>query len=64
MAFIGTGSIGANILRLLLDRLNHPNHIILCDLYSKLDTLQEIEREKQKSDYKIKKIYCLQKGVP
>ena len=45
LAFIGTGSIGANTLRLLLDRLNHPRHIILCDLYAKLDRLQAIERE-------------------
>jgi len=45
VAFIGLGSIGINSLRLMLKCLPHPQSIILCDVYSKLESLQNIQRE-------------------
>jgi amino acid adenylation domain-containing protein len=45
VAFIGLGSIGLNTLRLMLKCLPHPSNIILCDVYSKLESIQNIQRE-------------------
>lgn len=45
VAFIGLGSIGLNTLRLMLKCLPHPSSIILCDVYSKLESIQNIQRE-------------------
>ncbi len=45
VAFIGLGSIGLNTLRLMLKCLPHPSKIILCDVYSKLESIQNIQRE-------------------
>ncbi len=45
VAFIGLGSIGINSLRLMLKCLPHPKSIILCDIYSKLESLQNLQRE-------------------
>ncbi|MEG3936535.1 non-ribosomal peptide synthetase, partial [Microcoleus sp. T3_B1] len=45
VAFIGLGSIGANTLRLMLKCLPHPQSIIVCDIYSKLESLQNLQRE-------------------
>jgi predicted amino acid dehydrogenase/acyl carrier protein len=45
VAFIGLGSIGINTLRLMLKCLPHPQSIILCDIYSKQESLQNLQRE-------------------
>jgi len=45
VAFIGLGSIGINSLRLMLKCLPHPQSIIVCDIYSKLESLQNLQRE-------------------
>jgi predicted amino acid dehydrogenase len=45
VAFIGLGSVGLNSLRLMLKCLPHPSSIILCDVYSKLESIQNIQRE-------------------
>ena len=45
VAFIGLGSIGINTLRLMLKCLPHPQSIIVCDIYSKLESLQNLQRE-------------------
>ena len=45
VAFIGLGSIGLNSLRLMLKCLPHPSSIILCDVYSKLESIQNIQHE-------------------
>ncbi|WP_456085763.1 amino acid adenylation domain-containing protein [Limnoraphis robusta] len=44
VAFIGLGSIGINSLRLMLKCLPHPKSIILCDIYSKQESLQNLQR--------------------
>ena len=45
VGFLGLGSIGRTVLRLMLRSLPHPAEITLCDLYSKLDSLEEIRKE-------------------
>ncbi|MEG3918020.1 amino acid adenylation domain-containing protein [Microcoleus sp. T3_A4] len=45
VAFIGLGSIGINTLRLMLKCLPHPQSIIVCDIYSKLESLQNLQGE-------------------
>lgn len=45
VAFIGLGSIGINTLRLMLKCLPHPQSITLCDIYSKLESIQNLQRE-------------------
>ncbi|MCT7967810.1 amino acid adenylation domain-containing protein [Laspinema sp. D1] len=45
VAFIGLGSIGINTLRLMLKCLPHPQSITLCDIYSKLEYIQNLQRE-------------------
>jgi hypothetical protein len=45
VGFLGLGSIGMTSLRLMLRCLPHPAAIVLCDVYSKLDCLEEIQRE-------------------
>jgi amino acid adenylation domain-containing protein len=44
VGFLGLGSIGAASLRLMLRCLPHPMEIALCDLYSKRDALESMER--------------------
>jgi hypothetical protein len=45
IGFLGLGSIGATALRLMLKSLPHPGEIILCDIYSKQDSLESIRKE-------------------
>lgn len=45
MAFLGLGSIGVNTLRLMLASLPHPARLMLCDVYSKRDTLDMLRRQ-------------------
>lgn len=45
VGFLGLGSIGSGVLRLMLRGLPHPAEIMLCDVYSKLDLLEEIQQE-------------------
>jgi amino acid adenylation domain-containing protein len=45
VGFLGLGSIGKTVLRLMLRSLPHPAEITLCDLYSKLDSLEGIRKE-------------------
>jgi predicted amino acid dehydrogenase len=45
VAFIGLSSVGLNSLRLMLKCLPHPSSIILCDVYSKLESIQNIQSE-------------------
>jgi hypothetical protein len=47
MGFLGLGSIGVTVLRLMLRCLPHPREIILCDVYSKHDSLVKIRKEIQ-----------------
>lgn len=45
VAFIGLGSIGISTLRLMLKTLPHPESIILCDIYSKLNFIESVQQE-------------------
>ncbi len=45
VGFIGIGSVGTSALSLMLKSLPHPKEIILCDLYSKIDFLEEFKQE-------------------
>ncbi len=45
VAFIGLGGIGLNSLRLMLKCLPHPSSIVLCDVYTQLESIQNIQRE-------------------
>jgi hypothetical protein len=45
VGFLGLGSIGVASLRLMLHCLPHPQHITLCDLYSKRADLERIKHE-------------------
>ncbi len=45
VAFVGLGSIGASVLRLMLHCLPHPAEIRLCDVYGKQDALAALRRE-------------------
>jgi hypothetical protein len=45
VAFLGLGSIGYTTLRLLLHSLHHPKSITLCDIYSKLDHLNQVRED-------------------
>ncbi|MDJ0658850.1 MAG: amino acid adenylation domain-containing protein [Crocosphaera sp.] len=45
IGFLGLGSVGISTLRLMLKVLPHPQEILLCDIYSKLDELEAIKQE-------------------
>jgi hypothetical protein len=45
VGFIGLGSVGLATLRLLLTCLPHPARLSLCDVYSKLGSLESLRRE-------------------
>jgi predicted amino acid dehydrogenase len=45
VAIVGLGSIGYATLRLMLEVMPHPIELILCDLYHKADSLEEIRNE-------------------
>ncbi len=45
VGFIGLGSVGLATLRLLLSCLPHPARLSLCDVYSKLESLESLQRE-------------------
>lgn len=45
VAFVGLGSIGLSVLRLMLRCMPHPREIILCDLYARSSRLREIRDE-------------------
>ena len=45
VAIVGLGSIGYATLRLMLEVMPHPLELILCDLYQKADSLEEIRNE-------------------
>jgi amino acid adenylation domain-containing protein len=45
IAFIGLGSVGMSTLYLMLRSLPHPAEITLCDVYNKLEFLQQVRQE-------------------
>jgi acyl carrier protein len=45
VAFVGLGSVGTSVLRLMLRSLPHPAEIRLCDVYGKHDALVTLRRE-------------------
>jgi len=45
VGFIGLGSVGMNVLPLMLKSLPHPQEITLCDVYSKLEFLENIKQD-------------------
>jgi hypothetical protein len=45
VAFLGLGSIGTATLRLMLRCLPQPKRILLCDVYGKVTSLQELSEE-------------------
>jgi aspartate racemase len=45
VAFVGLGSVGTAVLRLMLAALPHPRELLLCDLYTKAATLETLRRE-------------------
>ncbi|NEP48309.1 MAG: hypothetical protein F6K65_05510 [Moorea sp. SIO3C2] len=45
VGFIGLGSVGMNVLPLMLKCLPHPQEITLCDVYSKLDFMENIQQD-------------------
>lgn len=49
IGFLGMGSIGTNILKILIQHYEHPKRIILCDLYqnkTKLDLFAKLLKDK------------------
>ncbi|NEP86223.1 MAG: amino acid adenylation domain-containing protein [Okeania sp. SIO2C2] len=44
VGFIGLGSVGMNVLPLMLKCLPHPQEITLCDVYSKWEFLENIQQ--------------------
>jgi amino acid adenylation domain-containing protein len=51
IAFVGLGSIGASVFRLMLRTLPHPAEIRLCDVYGKQDALDRLRREARALGY-------------
>ena len=45
VGFLGMGSIGKTVLRLMLRCLPHPAEIILCDIYTTINSLGSIQKE-------------------
>ncbi len=45
VGFLGLGSIGTASLRLMLRSMPHPTAIVLCDLYSKREELENLRQE-------------------
>lgn len=45
MCFIGLGSVGTSTLRLMLDALEHPRSLLLCDVYAKQADIGALMRE-------------------
>ncbi len=45
IGFLGLGSVGISTLRLMLKTLPHPQEILLCDIYDKLDHLEITKQE-------------------
>jgi amino acid adenylation domain-containing protein len=45
VGFLGLGSIGLTTLRLMLTVLPHPHELLLCDLYSRRETLEAVRHE-------------------
>jgi hypothetical protein len=45
LGLIGAGSVGVATLRLLLSCLPHPARLSLCDVYSKQESLESLQRE-------------------
>jgi hypothetical protein len=45
IGFLGLGSIGTTVLRLMLKCLPHPREIILCDVYGRREALCDIREE-------------------
>ena len=45
LGVLGVGSIGAASLRLVLKCLPHPPEIVLCDLYSKAEALEQVAQQ-------------------
>ncbi|WP_426558532.1 amino acid adenylation domain-containing protein [Dapis sp. BLCC M172] len=45
VGFIGLGSVGMNVLPLMLKCLPHPQEITLCDIYSKWEFLENIQQD-------------------
>ncbi|NEO73876.1 amino acid adenylation domain-containing protein, partial [Moorena sp. SIO3H5] len=44
VGFIGLGSVGMNVLPLMLKCLSHPQEITLCDVYDKLEFMENIKQ--------------------
>lgn len=66
IGFLGLGSIGVSVLKLLLKVLPHPKEIYLCDVYNKAKFLMELSDE-IKMDFNfsgIVKIFNSEKDVP
>ncbi|HEY1376544.1 MAG TPA: thioester reductase domain-containing protein, partial [Gemmataceae bacterium] len=51
VAFVGLGSVGSAVLRLMLRCLPHPAEIRLCDVYGKHDALAALRREARDLGY-------------
>ncbi|WP_353769880.1 condensation domain-containing protein [Okeania sp. SIO1F9] len=45
VGFLGLGSVGMNVLPLMLKCLPHPQEITLCDVYSKWELLENIQQD-------------------
>jgi acyl transferase domain-containing protein/acyl-CoA synthetase (AMP-forming)/AMP-acid ligase II/acyl carrier protein len=45
VAYLGLGSVGMATLRLMLKCLPQPSRLLLCDVYAKRDSLEQIRRE-------------------
>lgn len=53
IGFLGLGSIGLTTLYLMLEKMPHPKKIFLCDIYKKLNMLEDIKKTiKKKYKYK------------
>jgi amino acid adenylation domain-containing protein/thioester reductase-like protein len=51
VAFVGLGSVGTSVLRLMLRCLPHPAEIMLCDVYGKREALVALRREVRELGY-------------
>ena len=51
VSVVGLGSIGFGTLRLMLDVMDHPNHLILCDPYQTDDQMSQIRDRVRDAGY-------------
>jgi amino acid adenylation domain-containing protein/thioester reductase-like protein len=62
VAFVGLGSVGTSVLRLMLRCLPHPAEIRLCDVFGKHDALAALRQEIRDNGYPGPVLLCEARG--